>query len=400
MALYRSMARTMDGDTDPGTPFAQMLDCDGPAALWAALARDKLSAGKGLNRKAVLRSFLALPPHLRAHLGSGLAEKFLALNDPDAVRTIRDAMERTPNVATAAIAMLDAERELHQGNADAAQAHAKDVVSQDGNAAEGFVALVEAHFQKMAPIGPDVAEALIAGQGEIGKTDIAGKVERAIVLSLALSGQINAAFGRKTADDATLRDLWKVTETLANDDDFLRHAVVKSDRMLLQVSADLRLRISRRLLSLGFPDAALTWVGPVRLDDTTERRLVSAEAMLDLGDAQSARDLVEGLAGAEAAQIRAQALLQLGDVAAAAETLSASGQTGAASRTNLWNGQWATLDPTVPDIWQTAAALTQPGGSDVESGLLGRGTDAIEASVTSRSAIETLLNTVVSPGAN
>lgn len=400
LALYRSMARTIDGDTDPGTPFAQMLDCDGLAALWAALARDRLPAGQGLNREAVLRSFLALPPHLRAHLGSGLAEKFLALNDPEAVRTIRDAMERTPHVDTAAIALLDAERELHQGNADAALSHAEDVVSQKGNAAEGFVALVEAHFQKLAPIGPEVAEALISGQGETGESDHAGNIERAIILSLALSGQMDAAFGRKGAVDSTLHDLWKVTETLADDDDFLRHAVVQTDRMPLQVSADLRLRISRRLLVLGFPDAALIWAGPVRPDDTAERRLVLAEATLDIGDAPTARDLVEGLAGPEAAQIRAQALLQLGDMAAAAETLSASGQTDEASQANLWSGKWAALYPTTPDIWKNAAALTKSGEPDLESGVLGRGAEAIDASVTSRVAIETLLNTVVSPDGN
>jgi len=36
LALYRSMAILVDGGTDPDTPFATMLDCDGPAALWAA----------------------------------------------------------------------------------------------------------------------------------------------------------------------------------------------------------------------------------------------------------------------------------------------------------------------------------------------------------------------------
>ncbi|OYX24613.1 MAG: hypothetical protein B7Z10_08905 [Rhodobacterales bacterium 32-66-7] len=42
--LYRSMARLIDGETDPETPFATMLGCDGPAAFWAALAHDQLPA--------------------------------------------------------------------------------------------------------------------------------------------------------------------------------------------------------------------------------------------------------------------------------------------------------------------------------------------------------------------
>ncbi len=397
MPYYQSMARILDGDTDPGTPFAKMLDCDGPAALWAALAHDRLPAAKGVNRKAILRSFLALPPHLRAHLGSSLAEKFIALGDPDAVRTIRDAMERTPHVDTATVALLDAERELHQGNADAAQAHAREVISLEGNAAEGFVALVEAHFQKLAPVGPDVAEALISGRGEARGTGLLGKVDRAIVLALALSGQIEAAFQHESARGDTLVDLWRVALALATDDDFLRHAVLPADGVPSQVPADLRLEVSRRLVSLGFPDAALAWLGPTRPDDPSDRRLVAAEAMLGLGDARSGLALLDGLAGPEAEGLRAQALLQLGDLRAAEEALSASGQPDAAVRTNLWEGDWSRLDPATPELWQTAASLTQPTVADDASGLLGRGAQALEASVASREAIEALLTNVARP---
>jgi hypothetical protein len=397
MALYRSMARTLDGNTDPGTPFAKMLDCDGPAALWAALARDRLPPGKGVNREAVLRSFLALPAHLRAQLGKSLAEKFLALDDQDAVRTIRDAMERTPNIDAAAVALLDAERELQQGNADAAQTHAEEVVSLEGNGAEGLVALVEAHFQKHAPIGPEVAEALRSGRGEASGTEMAIEVERAIVLSLALSGQVDAAFQHEGAEGDTLVDLWDVVQSLADDDDFLRHAVLPAGASAPNVASDLSLQVSRRLLSLGFPDAAMTWIGSVRPDDAFDRRLVAAEAALDLGDARLSVDLLAGLARPEADEIRAQALLQIGDLAAAEHALAASGQTEAASRTTLWERDWTSLDPATPEIWQSAASLTQSVEQDTESGLLGRGAQAVEASVTSREAIEALLTSVAAP---
>lgn len=397
MAFYRSMARVLDRETDPGTPFAMMLDCDGQASLWAALARDRLPTGKGVNREAVLRSFLALPAHLRADLGSGLAEKFLVLDDVEAVRTIRDAMERTPNINTAAVALLDAERELHQGNPDAAQAHAETVVSEEGNSADGYIALVEAHFQKLAPIGPEVAEALIAGQGEAGDPELADRLERAIVLSLALSGRIDEAFQREVVVDATLSDLWKIIQTSARDDDFLRYAVLPAHELPAKVAADLRLQIARRLLSLGFPDAAIVWAGPVQRDDTPERRLVAAEASLGLGDARSTKELLAGLAGPEAAELRAEALLELGDLAEAEEMFAAMGQTEAASRANLWNGEWTELDSTTPEVWRTAADLVQPKESGAATGLLARGAEVVDASVTSRTAIETLLNTVVRP---
>jgi hypothetical protein len=397
MALYRSMARALDGDSDPGTPFANMLDCDGPAALWAALARDRLPAGPDLNRDAVLRSFLALPAHLRAHLGPRLADKFLDIDDPDAVRTIRDAMARAPDINTATVALVDAERELHLGNADAAQAHAEEAIALEGNAAEGLIALVEAHVQKLAPIETNVAEALIAGRAEAGKSDDAAKMDRAIILALALSGQIDAAFAQDDASGETREDLWSIVQTLANDDDFLRHAVLPADSSPPDLSDDLRLAISRRLVDLGFPDAALAWLGTVQAGDAPDRRLIAATALQGMDDAEAALALLEGLAGPEAASVRAMALLQLGDLAAAEEALSATGQVEAASRTDLWREDWSALDPTTPEIWQAAAGLTKPAVTEDAPGLLGRGAQTIEASANARAAIDALLKGVERP---
>lgn len=398
MTLYRSMARALDGDSDPGTPFATMLDCDGPAALWAALARDRLPAGPDMNRDAILRSFLALPPHLRAHLGASLAEKFLKIDDPEAVHTIRNAMERTPDINAATVALLDAERELHLGNADAAQTHAETAVALEGNAAEGLVALVEAHFRKLAPITPDIAEALIAGRGEAGETEQAANIDRAIVLALAMSGQVDAAFQHKGAAGDTLVDLWRVAERLATDDDFLRHAVLPARSSPPDLPTDLNIGIARRLLTLGFSGSALDWLGDVRPEDPPERRLLAATALQDQGDARSALALLEGLSGADAASVRAQALLQLGDLAAAEEVLSVTGHTEAAARAGLWKGDWSELDPTAPDIWQTAAGLTKPSEPDGTTGLLGRGAQTVEASAAARAAIDALLNGVAKPG--
>lgn len=397
MALYRSMARALDGDSDPSTPFASMLDCDGPAALWAALARDRLPAGPELNRDAVLRSFLALPAHLRAHLGPRLADKFLELNDSDAVRTIRDAMARAPDIDTVTVALVDAERELHLGNADAAQAHAEEAVALEGNAPEGLIALVEAHVQKREPIEADVAEALIAGRAEAGTSDDAAKMDRAIILAFALSGQIDAAFAQDDPSGETREDLWSIVQTLANDDEFLRHSVLPADSSPPDLSDELTLAISRRLVDLGFPDAALAWLGTVQSGDAPDRRLLAATALQGMGDAQAALPLLEGLAGPEAASVRAMALLQLGDLTAAEEALSATGQVEAAARTDLWRGDWSALDPTTPEIWHAAAGLTKPAVTKGAAGLLGRGAETIEASANARAAIDALLKGVERP---
>lgn len=290
LAYYRSMARLVDGESDPDTPFANMLDCDGPAALWAALARDRLPAGPGVNRDAILRAFLALPPHLRSHLGSPLAEKFLARDDADAVRVIRDAIERTPNADPGAVALLDAESDLRLGDPESAQDHALEAVALDGNQAEALVALVETHFRQLQPISSDVPDALMALRGETSGTALAAEVDRALVLSLGLSGRTEAAFLDPAATGDTLIDLWRVIQDRATDSDFLRRAVLPEGETPPDLDADLDLAIANRLLALGFPDAALVWTGPVLPADQPDLRLAAAEAELGRRDARRAVD--------------------------------------------------------------------------------------------------------------
>ena len=397
LPFYRSMARIIDGESDPQTPFASMLDCDGPAALWAALAHDRLPAGSGVNRDAILQAFAALPAHLRRHLGAALAEKFLAHDDAEAARIIRDAMERAPDADKSAVALLDAKTELHQGNTEAAQADAETAVALDGDQVDNLVALVESHFHTLDPIGPDVALALMALQGEASGTTDGPAVERAIVLALALSGQTEAAFAEEGAADAVLADLWRVAEDRATDDAFLLQAVLPADSAVPQVPPDTGLAVADRLLTLGFPDAAQVWLGPITLSDPPGRRLLAARAAIGQGDARNALTLAEGLEGPEAEAVRARALVQLGDLAAAGKALTAAGQTEAAVRLGPWQEDWAALDPALPEPWlQVASVVTSPPPIDAP-GLLGRGGQAVEASLASRAAIEALLVSVASP---
>ncbi|MFN3993347.1 MAG: hypothetical protein ACK4IU_10635 [Tabrizicola flagellatus] len=397
LSLYKSMGRIIDGEPDPATPFAMMLDCDGPAALWAALARDRLPRHKGINRAAILRAFLALPPHLRNHLGTGLAERFLAVGDPDAARMVRDAMARTPNAEAQSIALLDAASDLHLGNSDSAQRHAADAVALDGNNADGLVTLVEAHFRKLQPLEAEVAETLGSFRGEIGDTARGEQVKRAIVLSLALSDQFDAAFGYQGLAEDVIADLWRVAASRADDDTFLRHAVLPADAVPPKVTQNLELDIAKRLLDLGFPDAALVWTGQVSVADPPQRRLVAAAALLRLGDARSVVQLLAGLDDPKGAAVRAQALLRLNDLPAAAAALSSAGKPDDAARVELWRGVAASADSPVPEAWRDPALTSMRLEPDATSGLLGRAASTMEASLASRTAIKALLDSVNPP---
>lgn len=397
--IYRSMSHLVDGETDPPSPFAGMLECDGPAALWAALAQDRLPAGPGVNRDAILQAFLALPAHLRRHLGSALAEKFLAVDDTEAVRMIRDAMERSPNVDAGALALIDAKASLQEGDADAAQAHAETAVALDGDRAENLVALVETHFRKLQPMDPEVAEALMAIRRETEDGEVGAEVDRAIVLALALSDQGEAAFKADPAP-SVLSDLWQVIVARAADDDFLRQAVLPADAPRPDVAQDVARAMAERLLALGFPDATLVWLGPVVASDPVDQRVMAAKAQLSRRDAATALALLEGITDPEAEALRASALLLLGDLSAAHSALSKAGDSETATRVGLWNGNLSGLPPESAEAWQATADLAEPLPGAEATGLLGRGSQTVEASLAARDAIDALLADVPPPLGN
>jgi hypothetical protein len=397
LPLYQSMARLVDGESDPQSPFASMLHCDGPEALWAALAVDRLPAGPAVKRDAIVRAFQALPPHLRRHLGTGLAEKFLAVDDIEAARIIRDAMERAPDADRAAVALLDAKADLHDGDAEAALVHAEAAVALDGDRAENLIALVETHFHKLQPLDPGVAEALLAIEGETEGTEVGAAVERAIVLALALSDRTDAAFAAGTRSAGTEADLWRVVQSRATDDDFLRHAVLATDAPLPVVDTDVRLATAQRLLALGFADAAMGWLGSVSASDAPEVRLLAAKAEQARGNAPLAAALLAGLQGNEAEVLRAKVLEATGDLKSASAMLAGTGDVEAATRLGLWSGDWEALDPSAAAPWRETAEHAKPLPTDAATGPLGRGSQSIDASAASRTAIEALLASVPSP---
>lgn len=397
LEYFRSMALLVDGQSDPQTPFAAMLDCEGPAALWAALAHDRLPSGPGVNRDAILQAYLALPAHLRRHLGPALAEKFLAHDDAEAARVIRDAIDRTPGADPATVALLDASSDLQQGDPASARAHAGSAVALDGDRVAGLVSLVETHFRTLEPLGSEPVEALLALRGETEGTPEGDSVSRAVVLALALSGQTVAAFRDSGATGKVQADLWQVAVVRAEDDDFLVRAVPSRTATVPKVPPETSLAIADRLLTLGFPDAAQVWLGPIAAGDPPERFRLAARAALMVGDARGCIALLTGLDDAEAEGLRAQAMVQLGDLAGAERALAATGNTETVAHLGPWRGDWAGLDPALPAPWHEAAEVVTTAPVADVPGPLGRGGQALQASIASRAAIEALLTSVPAP---
>jgi hypothetical protein len=396
LAPLLSMARLIEGDTDPSTPFASMLGCDGPAALWATLAHSRLPTSAEVNTDAIVRSFQALPPHLRRQLGAALADRLLN-RDADAARMIRDAMERTAEVSTGAVALMDAKADLQADRPEAALVHAEAALAEGGSAAEGLIALVDAHFRASLPLSTEVAEALVSLYREAGPDTKSSDLHRALVLSLALSGQVDEAFGQADPKAPESADLWRVVVDRADDAAFLVHAVRPADAAIPVVAGDVALALADRLASLGFAEAALAWLGPTGPDDSAPRREVAARAELSRGDARRVLVLLAGLDGPGIVDLRTRAQTQLGALDAARQAMDDAGKVDEAARLATWEADWAGLQAGGSDPWSVAAAFaTVP--KPLALGPLARGEELLADSAAARAAVSALLADIPSPG--
>jgi hypothetical protein len=77
--------------------------------------------------------------------------------------------------------------------------------------------------------------------------------------------------------------------------------------------------------------------------------------------------------------------------------LAGTGDVEAATRLGLWSGDWEALDPSAAAPWRETAEHAKPLPTDAATGPLGRGSQSIDASAASRTAIEALLASVPSP---
>lgn len=394
--LLLSLARLVDGGPDPHSPFLGMLACDGTAALWAALAHSELPPGQDVNTDAVVRTFLALPSHLRTSLGSALAGKLLEHDDSEAARMIRNAVERTPYIASGTVNLLDASAEIHAGRPDAALGHAEAAVGESGSGLEEMIALVEAHFHKTEPLSPEIATALQAFQQEVGDPENRAKLLRALALAQVLSGQIDAGFATAAEHGLNASDLFQVAFLLADDDAFLRHAVRLDGADAAEVSPQVRFGVAARLIDLGFSDAGLVWMDPVGPNDSVDVRRIAAEAELTRGDARRTLALLIGLAEPQDETLRARALVQLGALAEARTAYLAAGLPEEALRLTTWEGDWQRLQAEGTPLWSAAAAAVTP-NLPQDGGPLARGAALLEDAASARIAVNALLSGLAPP---
>lgn len=299
--LWISLGRILDGDSDELGAFRGLAACDGPAALWAALADPAVSPAE-VNRDAMVRSFSALPAHLRRLVGPPLVERFLAAGDKSTAIALNTSLQRVPGKPDARQQITAARIAGSFGADPMAKEMLSEVLADPGPAqTEALVALVEMHVKERRPIDPAVADSLSAflaqSDGNGGDPELA----RAHVLALALSDRFEEAFSALPEAPSARSDIWSLLSD-GPDAAVLQHAIGAD---VSQQTPEVRSALAERLLTLGFVEEAQRWsTVPLplpRRDRTATQQSIAARAWSDLGtDAPDHwRNLAEKLIKAE-----------------------------------------------------------------------------------------------------
>jgi hypothetical protein len=340
--VLQALSWLVDGEpVGPLNPFHGQQHCDGDVAIWAALA-EPIEPGR-VDRAAVLRGFARLPAHLRAHLGPILADRFTDSGDRQTAEAVLRAATRPggdPNpAALVAAARTDGMRDDH----DAAEAKLETVVASGSDQApRALIALVAAKWQARDTVDPDLPDLIAAYALERRQGGLGPALRHTHALALALAGRFDPAMAAVAevstrdgtrAETATLTPVLVLMTAGADDITFLRHTLPSIEAGKIPISEDTVDPMARRLLDLGFADAAGHLLATAPDAATSEaRRLLRAEAALDQGLPHRAMVELLGLDGAEPARMRARAMAQTGDFAAFADYMQRAGDSDAAAR--------------------------------------------------------------------
>ncbi len=387
--LWTTLSLIVDGGTDPDGALRGLAGCDDPAALWATLADPALSLAE-VNTTALLRTFSALPPHLRLQVGPGLAERFMSAGDTTTAQGLSDAILRPlASDDDRRATLMQVRLALEAGDAATADRFLTQLLQDPGPlSAQATVAQIDLAALTGAPVAQATVTSVQAILREADATQ-APVLARALVLSLALSGDFDAAFRALPDSPETLGALWRILAEKGPDDALVTQSLSLDVSTQSALSAETRRVLADRLLTLGFPDAARFWVGG---DDP----LLSARAALASGQPAEVLRLLGPPDGEEARTLKARALVKL-DAAAAVPAFAALGDAASAERAARLAEAWPELAANGQEPWRRVAeSLAAPATPET---ALARSRALADSSTRTGAAIDALLATVPAPDA-
>ena len=389
--LEHSKVQTVD-------PFSSFVSCEGPFALWAALATESPSFEISDHRDGILSALDALPLHLREYLGPIVARRATqsgATEVADRALRISDRARQNPTPDhMLAAAALDVKTE----NPEAAIETLEEIVSSNsGVSPQAVIELIETSFAEGLGITEDTARLTEALAVELANTELGPNLLRVQAISRAQLGEFDTAFdhlGTMALRSAPV-DLLKTQEDVlmlltnnASDADFVLHAFDPVTNATVETPSLVR-DIAKRLAALGFTDAAGQGLRsiPVSKQTREDKILMSTLAIADRKPRQ-ALSYIEDFTDAESETLRARALDLIGDHDGAAALFASANQLADAERSAWMAEDWETIASSETSPFSAAASmLNKDQRTATEAGMIQSGENLLQDTAALRDAL-------------
>lgn len=368
--VMAAMGHLVDEEPEPGGMFASQLGCATQAALWTALSRGTLDGTTENERVAASAGFRTLPPMLRGHLGTRLAQLFVAFGDAETAASILEAARGQVTADRVETELTAADITFETEGADAAITALGTIAEEDLRLTpEALVKLINLTLDEGQMLNPGLISLADSMVYEHRGEPVAAALIAAQARALVAADGFDPAFALLAGDVtpmgaeqlAGLRAAAILALTArAADPAFLNFAF---DDLPESGSAEAENAVAARLMQLGFADrAAAILISAATGAAARDRRYLQADIAVELGDFAAVDALLGGLSDPQAADIRARALTAQGDFAAA----SSAGQVlpGAiADPAEAWRaGEWSVLEQSDDPLLRAAsdAVLAAP----------------------------------------
>ena len=276
--IVESLAHIIDNSSPRrANPFLGQSSCSGNVALWAVLSGD--NSVQDLNENAVLRSFSALPFHLRAILAPKLSGQLIELGHNDSAALALKMVDRSGRTSSPSLEMADADVAQAQGFVQTNTKILKKLALEDSDFTPVALAkLIEQYWEEQLPPPADIASLLDAFALEHRESSFGPKLRRAKLYSSILQSDFANAFdvvekidAKDGSDASRLARSILVHAISEHADDFGTISLFSSENLAkADMSPDATLAMAERLFKTGFLAQAATALSSIPTDNSPE----------------------------------------------------------------------------------------------------------------------------------
>jgi hypothetical protein len=405
--FLRLIADVMDkGYSDSYDIISDHSQCPGATGFWAMVAREDLGGTQIFSSQQVVSYFSGLPLHLRQHLGPRLSEQFLSIGDVETAKLVQNALTRVNGVHGDAFDLLRAEMQLSDGDISEAIETLNIISNEDGpSAAEALIRGIDIRITQNQNIDRKTAELAEILAIEHRGTPLEESLTRVSILARIASGDpdlaltslalpsIQNVLNIKDQKNLINAAALKITKAF-NDLEFAKEAVaLQNTGAKLYLTDDLKMRISERMLDIGFVDLASQFAD-FKGELSDDNRLLLGQISKRNGNYQDALTYVLSINEQEAASMRAELYLELGMPHKAAKEFTLADQTNAADAANFLAENWTMLTISDEKSFVSAAEYftNDPVNPSIETKItISAAQNLIEQSQSSRAIFDDLI---------